>query len=74
MEQGSGGACAPACRELGISFVPYSPLGRGFLSGKMTSTDQLDADDYRRRTPRFQGDNLAVNIGLVKNLPPLPGK
>lgn len=50
----------PACRELGISFVPYSPLGRGFLTGKMTSADQLDADDYRRRTPRFQGDNLAV--------------
>jgi aryl-alcohol dehydrogenase-like predicted oxidoreductase len=41
----------PACRELGISFVPYSPLGRGFLSGKMTSTDHLDADDYRRRIP-----------------------
>lgn len=58
----------PACRELGISFVPYSPLGRGFLSGKMTSTDQLDADDYRRRTPRFQEDNLAVNIGLVQKL------
>ncbi|MCC8308712.1 aldo/keto reductase [Bacillus amyloliquefaciens] len=58
----------PACRELGISFVPYSPLGRGFLSGKMTSAEQLDADDYRRRTPRFQGDNLAVNIGLVQKL------
>lgn len=58
----------PACRELGISFVPYSPLGRGFLSGKMTSTKQLDADDYRRKTPRFQGDNLAVNIGLVQKL------
>src|ERR687884_312476 len=49
----------PTCRELGIGFVPYSPLGRGFLSGRYRSEDQFDENDFRRlRGPRFQGENL----------------
>ncbi|GHH57596.1 MULTISPECIES: aldo/keto reductase [Gammaproteobacteria] len=52
-------------RELGIGFVPYSPLGRGFLSGAFKSPDDFDADDYRRHSPRFQGENFARNIELV---------
>ncbi len=53
------------CDELGIGFVPYSPLGRGFLSGEITSLDDLAADDYRRQNPRFQGENFQKNIDLV---------
>ncbi len=53
------------CEELGIGFVPYSPLGRGFLSGEITSIDDLAADDFRRTNPRFQGDNFQKNIDLV---------
>src|ERR1700722_5544825 len=56
----------PALRELGIGFVPYSPLGRGFLTGKMRSLDDLDESDFRRYQPRFQGDNLADNIAIVE--------
>jgi aryl-alcohol dehydrogenase-like predicted oxidoreductase len=52
-------------RELGIGFVPYSPLGRGFLSGSIRSVDDLDADDFRRHNPRFQGENFAKNLQLV---------
>ena len=52
-------------RELGIGFVPYSPLGRGFLSGQITSIDDLAADDFRRRGPRFQGENFHKNLDLV---------
>jgi aryl-alcohol dehydrogenase-like predicted oxidoreductase len=55
----------PLLRELGIGFVAYSPLGRGFLSGAIKSVDDLDADDYRRHSPRFQGDNFARNLDLV---------
>jgi aryl-alcohol dehydrogenase-like predicted oxidoreductase len=55
----------PTCRELGIGFVPFSPLGRGFLSGRVTSIDTLSPDDMRRRVPRFQGDNLDKNLKLV---------
>ncbi|MGI8512007.1 MAG: aldo/keto reductase [Solirubrobacteraceae bacterium] len=55
----------PAVREAGIGFVPYSPLGRGFLSGRFTSPDELDADDFRRHGPRFQGDALEQNLQLV---------
>ncbi|MFJ8062651.1 aldo/keto reductase [Streptomyces sp. NPDC096142] len=55
----------PTCRELGIGFVPYSPLGRGFLAGRFTSTDDLDAGDYRRNGPRFTGDNLTANLRLA---------
>ncbi len=58
----------PVCRELGIGFVPFSPLGRGFLSGQVTRTDSLAADDLRRRLPRFQGENLQHNLGLVRRL------
>jgi aryl-alcohol dehydrogenase-like predicted oxidoreductase len=55
----------PTCRELGIGFVPYSPLGRGFLSGRFTSPDELDANDFRRNGPRFTGENLDSNLRLA---------
>jgi aryl-alcohol dehydrogenase-like predicted oxidoreductase len=55
----------PACARLGIGFVPYSPLGRGFLTGAIRSPEDFDADDYRRGNPRFQGDNFARNLALV---------
>jgi aryl-alcohol dehydrogenase-like predicted oxidoreductase len=58
----------PTCRELGIGFVPFSPLGRGFLSGQVTSSDGLASDDMRRRLPRFQGANLQANLALVTRL------
>ena len=53
------------CRELGIGFVPYSPLGRGFLTGQIQKFDDLAPDDYRRHTPRFQGENFQKNLDLV---------
>ncbi|RZJ06240.1 MAG: aldo/keto reductase [Brevundimonas sp.] len=53
------------CDQLGIGFVPYSPLGRGFLSGEITSVDDLAEDDFRRSNPRFQGENFQKNIDLV---------
>ena len=55
----------PLCRELGVGIVPYSPLGRGFLTGQITSIDDFDADDFRRQNPRFMGDNFAKNLELV---------
>jgi aryl-alcohol dehydrogenase-like predicted oxidoreductase len=55
----------PTCRELGIGFVPYSPLGRGFLSGRFTSPDELDANDFRRNGPRFTGEHLDANLELA---------
>ena len=55
----------PTCRELGIGFVPYSPLGRGFLSGRFSSPDELDANDFRRHGPRFTGANLDANLKLA---------
>jgi aryl-alcohol dehydrogenase-like predicted oxidoreductase len=58
----------PTTRELGIGFVPYSPLGRGFLSGQITSIDDLAADDFRRRGPRFQGENFQKNLDLVEQV------
>jgi aryl-alcohol dehydrogenase-like predicted oxidoreductase len=58
----------PAVRELGIGFVPYSPLGRGFLSGTLTSPDQLAPDDFRRTSPRFQGENFYKNLELVERV------
>lgn len=58
----------PTCRELGIGFVPYSPLGRGFLTGAITHPDQFAADDYRRFSPRFQGENFAKNLLLVEHI------
>ena len=54
-----------ACRRLGIGFVPYSPLGRGFLTGAIRRPEDFDADDYRRHSPRFQGENFARNLALV---------
>ena len=61
-------AVLPTCRELGIGFVPYSPLGRGVLSGAVTSAVEFASDDFRGRTPRFQGENLAHNLELVARL------
>jgi aryl-alcohol dehydrogenase-like predicted oxidoreductase len=58
----------PTCRELGIGFVAYSPLGRGFLSGRFASPDELADDDFRRTQPRFQGDNLEANMRIVAKL------
>ena len=58
----------PACRELGVGFVPFSPLGRGFLSGAVRTLDGLPGDDFRRGLPRFQGENLAANLALVDRL------
>ncbi|MBA3843266.1 MAG: aldo/keto reductase [Actinobacteria bacterium] len=55
-------------RELGIGFVAYSPLGRGFLSGQIKSIDDLDEDDFRRRGPRFSGDNFQKNLDLVEQV------
>ena len=57
-----------ACRELGVGFVAYSPLGRGFLTGRFRSLDDLPPDDYRRNAPRFQGENFAKNLELVKHV------
>src|SRR3954453_11249806 len=58
----------PVCRELGIGFVPYSPLGRGFLTGKIKKPGDLAEDDYRLTTPRFQGDNFQRNLDLVQRV------
>jgi aryl-alcohol dehydrogenase-like predicted oxidoreductase len=58
----------PVCRELGIGFVAYSPLGRGFLTGRFRSFEDLPPDDYRRNTPRFQGDNFRKNLELVSKV------
>ncbi len=58
----------PTCRELGIGFVAYSPLGRGFLTGQIKRFEDLAADDYRRHSPRFQGDNFQRNIELVRRI------
>ena len=60
--------CLAACQRLGIAFVPYSPLGRGFLTGALKSPDDFAADDYRRLSPRFQGDNFAKNLRLVEQV------
>jgi len=58
----------PTLRELGIGFVPYSPLGRGFLTGQIKSIDDLAPDDWRRNNPRFQGENLQRNLKLVDEI------
>jgi aryl-alcohol dehydrogenase-like predicted oxidoreductase len=56
------------CRELGIGFVAYSPLGRGFLTGQFRKFEDLPADDYRRNSPRFQGENFQKNLDLVRQV------
>jgi aryl-alcohol dehydrogenase-like predicted oxidoreductase len=56
------------CRELGIGFVAYSPLGRGFLTGQFRTFDDIPADDYRRTSPRFQGENFQKNLDLVRKV------
>ncbi|MET0977137.1 MAG: aldo/keto reductase [Leifsonia sp.] len=58
-------AVLPVLRELGIGFVPYSPLGRGFLTGALRSIDQLDESDFRRSNPRFAGENFDANLAIV---------
>ena len=63
----------PTCRKLGIGFVAFSPLGRGFLSGTVTDTSKLSSDDMRRALPRFQGQNLSRNLELVGRLEQMAG-
>jgi aryl-alcohol dehydrogenase-like predicted oxidoreductase len=58
----------PACRELGIGFVAYSPLGRGFLTGQVKRFEDLAPDDWRRGSPRFQGENFAKNLELLRRV------
>ena len=58
----------PLCRELGIGFVPYSPLGRGFLTGNIKKFEDLPANDYRRNSPRFQGENFDRNLRLTESI------
>jgi aryl-alcohol dehydrogenase-like predicted oxidoreductase len=58
----------PTVRELGIGFVAYSPLGRGFLSGRFTSVDDLEPDDWRRTNPRFQGEAFEANMRIVDKI------
>ncbi|HEY8148720.1 MAG TPA: aldo/keto reductase, partial [Vicinamibacteria bacterium] len=58
----------PTCRALGIGFVAYSPLGRGFLTGRFRHPEDLPADDYRRNSPRFQGENFQKNLDLVRRI------
>ena len=62
------------CRKLGIGFVPYSPLGRGFLTGAITRPEQFAEDDYRRHTPRFQGENFSKNLALVDKVKELAAR
>jgi len=64
----------PTVRELGIGFVPYSPLGRGFLTGQIKSIDDLEPDDFRRSSPRFQGENFQKNLDLVREIEALAGE
>jgi aryl-alcohol dehydrogenase-like predicted oxidoreductase len=61
-------AVLPTLRELGIGLVAYSPLGRGFLTGQITRFEDFDADDYRRLSPRFQGENFTKNLQLVERV------
>jgi aryl-alcohol dehydrogenase-like predicted oxidoreductase len=62
------------CKELGIAFVAYSPLGRGFLTGQIKKFEDLAADDFRRTSPRFQGENFQKNLDIVKKLDTLAAK
>jgi aryl-alcohol dehydrogenase-like predicted oxidoreductase len=64
----------PTVRELNIGFVPYSPLGRGFLTGQIKSVDDLAEDDFRRNSPRFQGENFQKNLDLVREIEAMAGE
>ncbi len=64
----------PACRELGVGFVAYSPLGRGFLTGQLKRFEDLAPDDWRRGSPRFQGENFAKNLELLRQVEQLAGE
>ncbi len=68
------GTVLPTLRELGIALIPYSPLGRGMLTGALSAPDALDADDWRRSSPRFQGDAFSQNLTLVENIRQLAAK
>jgi len=68
------GEVLPVLRELGIGLVPYSPLGRGFLTGAIRSVDQLDPSDFRRNNPRFAGENLEANIRIVEHVDRVAGE
>jgi aryl-alcohol dehydrogenase-like predicted oxidoreductase len=67
-ERGPEEEILAVCRELGIGFVAYSPLGRGFLTGQITKPDDFAADDFRRQSPRFQGENFQKNLELVRQI------
>lgn len=67
-ERGPEDEILAVCRELGIGFVAYSPLGRGFLTGQITKPDDFASDDFRRQSPRFQGENFQKNLELVKQI------
>jgi aryl-alcohol dehydrogenase-like predicted oxidoreductase len=67
------GEILDTCRELGIGFVPFSPLGRGFLTGKITSTSDMAENDMRRGLPRFEADNMATNMALVRLVEAMAG-
>jgi aryl-alcohol dehydrogenase-like predicted oxidoreductase len=67
-ERGPEDEILGVCRELGIGFVPYSPLGRGFLTGEIKKPEDFAADDFRRNNPRFTGDNFQKNLELVKKI------
>nr|WP_245604048.1 aldo/keto reductase [Patulibacter minatonensis] len=73
-ERGPEAEILPLLRELGIGFVPYSPLGRGFLTGKIRTLDDLEDGDFRRHQPRLQGDNLEQNIAIVEAVDRLAGE
>ena len=64
----------PTCRELGIGLVAYSPLGRGFLTGKLRNPEKLDAGDYRRSSPRFQSENIKRNAELADRIEKIAGE
>ena len=64
----------PTVKELGIGFTAYSPLGRGFLTGRFKTLDDLDKDDYRRHSPRFQGENFEKNLKLIDKINDLAKK
>lgn len=68
------GGILDTCRELGVGFVAYSPLGRGFLTGQIKRFEDFASDDYRRHSPRFQGDNFAKNLEIVRRLEEVAAK